>query len=149
MRDITIRPAVPADYERLTQVWIEGQTPFDDENGAAPVGLHDELRARLPREIASGDWSVFAAESDGVIGGLLAINLRDGTLNQLFVAKALRSSGIGKAMMDVAKTRMPDGFWLRTHTRNVKGHRFYEREGLIASTRTPGRHVPAIASGIR
>ena len=128
MSGITIRPAAEADYDALARIWFQGQTPFD--GGETPPGLHAELRARLPREAAGGDWSIFAAEHDGCVAGLLAIVVSEGVLRQLFIDEALRSRGIGKALLDYAKQQMPGGFWLRTHSLNVRGHRFYEREGL-------------------
>ena len=128
MSDITIRPAAPADYDALARIWFQGQTPFD--GGETPPGLHTELRARLPREAAVGGWTIFAAENRGQVAGLLAIIVSEGVLRQLFIDEALRSRGIGKALLDFAKQRMLDGFWLRTHSLNVRGHRFYEREGL-------------------
>ncbi|HXC54289.1 MAG TPA: GNAT family N-acetyltransferase [Rhizomicrobium sp.] len=142
MNGITIRPARAADYDRLTQVWIEGRVPLTGESDAVPPGLLDELRARIPREVASGGWSLFAGERDGRIVGMLAIILAERQLDQIFVAKAARSQGTGKALLDFAKTRMPDGFWLRTHTRNVPGHKFYEREGLIHRRDAPHPRHP-------
>jgi GNAT superfamily N-acetyltransferase len=123
-----IRPAREADHAALARVWFEGSAPFD--GGTAPPGLYDELRARIPREIATGGWSVFAAELDGRVVGLLAVHPGDGVLTELFVAADQRSRGIGKALLDHAKGLMPEGFWLRTHARNVRAHKFYEREGL-------------------
>ena len=128
MSDIVIRPAGDADYDALARIWFQGQTPFD--GGETPPGLHAELRARLPREAAIGDWTIFAAENEGQAAGLLAIIASEGVLRQLFIDETLRSRGIGKALLDFAKERMPDGFWLRTHSLNVRGHHFYEREGL-------------------
>jgi putative acetyltransferase len=128
MSGITIRPAFEADYDALARIWVQGQTPFD--GSAAPPELYDELRARLPREAAGGDWTIFAAEYDGRVAGLLAMIVSEGVLRQLFIDETLRSRGIGKALLDFAKQQMPRGFWLRTHALNVRGHRFYEREGL-------------------
>lgn len=122
---ITIRPAREEDYDRLTQVWIEGWASPTEE---AARKLRDELRARLPREVGASGWKVFAAERDGQIDGLLTFDGK--ALNQLFVAETARSHGIGKQMLDFAKMQMPDGFWLRTHVTNMRGHAFYERESL-------------------
>lgn len=128
MTDITIRHAAPADYDALARIWFQGHAPFD--GGETPPGLHAELRARLPLEAADRGWTIFAAEYEGRVAGLLAIIVSRGVLRQLFIDEALRSHGIGKALLDFAKQQMPDGFWLRTHSLNVRGHRFYEREGL-------------------
>jgi putative acetyltransferase len=128
MNGVTIRPAVEADYDALARIWFQGQVPFD--GGETPPGLHAELRARLPREAAGDRWAIFAAKYQDRVVGLLAMIVSEGVLRQLFIDERLRSRGIGKALLDFAKHRMPGGFWLRTHSLNVRGHRFYEREGL-------------------
>ena len=142
MSGIVIRPAVAADYDALARIWFQGQTPFD--GGETPPGLLSELRARLPREAADGAWSIFAAEFDGRVAGLLAIIASEGVLRQLFIDEALRSHGIGKALLDFAKQQMPDGFWLRTHSLNLRGHRFYEREGLAHLRTEPHPQHPEV-----
>ena len=86
--------------------------------------------ARGCREVADNGWAVFAAEQDGRVAGLLAIIVSEGVLRQLFIDETLRSRGIGKALLDFAKAQMRGGVWLRTHSLNVRGHKFYEREGL-------------------
>ena len=128
MSGVTIRPAGETYYDALAHIWFQGQTPFD--GGETPPGLHAELRARLPREVADNGWAVFAAEQDGRVAGLLAIIVSEGVLRQLFIDETLRSRGIGKALLDFAKAQMRGGFWLRTHSLNARGHKFYEREGL-------------------
>jgi GNAT superfamily N-acetyltransferase len=140
MSEIEIRPAQEADYIRLADIWLQGQTPFD--GGVMPPGLHAELQARLPREVAQNGWTVFAAAFDGRIAGFLALDTANGVLRQLFIDENLRSRGIGKALLDFAKREMPAGFWLRTHSLNVRGHRFYEREGLMHLRDEPHPRFP-------
>ena len=142
MSRVTIRPAVEADYDALARIWFQGQVPFDGSQ--TPPDLHAELRARLPHEAAGGGWTIFAAEHEGRVAGLLAMIISDGVLRQLFIDETLRSRGIGKALLDFAKQRMPDGFWLRTHALNVRGHRFYEREGLTHLRTEPHPQHPEV-----
>jgi GNAT superfamily N-acetyltransferase len=140
MSAVVIRPARHDDHATLAQVWFQGSGPID--GGTPPPGLYDELLRRIPREIATGGWSVFAAEQQDRVVGLLAVHLTDSVLTELFVAEDRRSRGIGKAMLDHAKALMPGGFWLRTHTRNIRAHRFYEREGLVHSRTEPHPRHP-------
>ncbi|HEX4302639.1 MAG TPA: GNAT family N-acetyltransferase [Rhizomicrobium sp.] len=138
-----IRAAREADYDALARIWWQGSGSFDGAP-ATPEFL-DELRARLPREVAANGWHVFAAEIDGGVAGLLAIEPRDGVLTELFVDETLRSRGIGKALLDFAKREMPAGFWLRTHSRNLRGQAFYRREGLAHLRDEPHpRHPEAL-----
>jgi GNAT superfamily N-acetyltransferase len=139
---ITIRPAQESDYDVLARIWWQGQTPFDGT--PTPPELYDTLRARLPQEVADNDWRVFAAEADGRVAGLLALSLREASLRQIFIDETMRSRGIGKALLDFTKTQMPDGFWLRTHALNARGHQFYEREGLTHLRTEPHPQHPEV-----
>lgn len=143
MSDIVIRPAQAKDHATLGHIWRQGQA--DPETGAIatqPSAL--TLSQRLAREVAENGWEVFAAEADGRIAGLLALSPRERSLRELFIEETLRSHGIGKALLDFTKARMTDGFWLRTHARNVKAHRFYEREGLRLDRIEPHPEHPEI-----
>jgi GNAT superfamily N-acetyltransferase len=138
--DVVVRPAHKRDHATLAQIWFQGSAPLD--GSTTPPSLYDELLRRIPREIETGGWNVFAAEQDGLIVGLLAVHRAEQTVTELFVAADRRSRGIGKAMLDHAKGLMPDGFWLRTHTRNVRAHKFYEREGLVHCRTEPHPRHP-------
>jgi GNAT superfamily N-acetyltransferase len=141
MSDVRIRAAGVEDHATLAGIWFEGSTPYD--GGVPPPSLYDELLRRIPREIETGGWNVFAAEQEGAgVVGLLAVHLAEQTVTELFVAADRRSRGIGKAMLDHANALMPDGFWLRTHTRNVRAHWFYEREGLVHRRTEPHPRHP-------
>lgn len=140
---VIIRPACEADYDSLTGIWVQGWHMTDPAAPNPPDDLFEQLRARIPREIETGEWSLFAAEEDGRIAGMLAT--KPGHLDQLYVAEDRRSHGIGQQLLDFAKAEMPTGFWLRTHVLNTGGHKFYEREGLThARTEPHPRHPETI-----
>lgn len=133
---VTIRAAAEKDHGRVAQIWFDGAQDASGGHAPAPE-LRDVLRARVPREIASGRWTLFVAENDGAVIGMLALSLGEKQLDQIFVAGAARSAGVGKALLDRAKAAMPDGFWLRTHDGNGRAHAFYEREGLRLARTVP------------
>ncbi len=82
---------------------------------------------------------------DGKVAGLLAYDLVERCLTELFVARGKRSRGIGKALLDHAKETMPCGFWLRTRIENTRAQRFYERERLKHTHDAPHpRHPEAM-----
>lgn len=127
--DVVIRSAREADHATLGHIWRQGQA--DPDTGVIAVEPSAQaLTARIAYEIAENGWEVFACEAQGRVTGLLALSPREVSLREIYVDEAHRSQGIGKALLDFAKSRMRQGFWLRTHIRNVKAHRFYEREGL-------------------
>ncbi len=139
---IRVRPAREDDYNALAQVWFEGWVLPEAGVVEPPPGILSELRERLGHEAG---WSLFAAEDDDRIVGILGISRVEGVLNQLFVATTRRSEGIGKAMLGFAKQEMADGFWLRTRIENVQAQRFYEREGMLHTHDSPHpRHPEAM-----
>lgn len=85
------------------------------------------MRERIPDELASG-WSVYVADhGDGSLAGFLALKPDIGRLDQIFVAPAAQRQGVGLALLDFAKQKMPKGIWLRTAVENIAACRFYER----------------------
>jgi ribosomal protein S18 acetylase RimI-like enzyme len=134
---IQVRPAREPDYDALAQIWAQGWILPEAGITEVPPGREAELRARLPRAVEAGGSTLFAAEDDTAVVGLLAITREDRVLNQLFVEQTRRSRGIGKAMLDHARQEMPEGFWLRTRVENVRARRFYEREGMVLTHVAP------------
>tara|TARA_R110002020_G_scaffold114612_1_gene263768 strand:- start:137 stop:487 length:351 start_codon:yes stop_codon:yes gene_type:complete len=94
------------------------------------------LRKRVDEEFDSG-WQVTVVDTDGDVVGFLAIRPKDKVLSELFLSPGLLGRGLGKALLDHAKSAMPGGFTLFTTSRNQKARRFYEREGLIALREEP------------
>jgi GNAT superfamily N-acetyltransferase len=120
--EIEIRPYKETDSDAVTAIWLSG---WQSTGVDAPVSLV-ELRERWPQELAKG-WTVHVAFVGSEIVGF--IGYKSGTLEQLFVAPAHQSKGIGKRLLDFAKGQMPDGFQLRTALR-TRAPAFYDREGL-------------------
>ena len=128
MTEIAIRPYREADRAELARVWY--QSALSSWSGEVPPNLRDELFERLPRELEGG-WSVYAATEGSRIVGMMALELGEKEIRQLFVDPPFQNRGIGKALVDFAKARMPDGFWLTTSAENRNARKFYEREGLL------------------
>jgi putative acetyltransferase len=71
---------------------------------------------------------------------IVAFVLFDGNeIADLFVAPAVQNQGIGKQLLDFAKTKHPNGLWLTTLAQNAEARRFYEREGLTLRQTRVGR----------
>jgi ribosomal protein S18 acetylase RimI-like enzyme len=58
--------------------------------------------------------------------------LGEGELLHLYLDPESTGRGIGTHLLDLAKTRRPDGFTLWTFQQNDGARRFYERHGLRA-----------------
>ena len=125
---IAFRPYRESDRVDVARLWFESSlTSIPDE--PTPDGWDKVLFDRIPSELAAG-WTLLLATEDEKIVGMLAYFRDKEHLHQLFVDPVCQSRGVGKALLDKAKTGMPGGFWLHTMVRNTRAKRFYEREGL-------------------
>ena len=62
---------------------------------------------------------------------MLAFRLRDGYLDQLFIAPEYQSKGLGKRLLGFTREHLPDEIWLRCVRENERAWRWYEREGFV------------------
>jgi ribosomal protein S18 acetylase RimI-like enzyme len=76
------------------------------------------------------DWSAFLAWECETLVGLLALKPAAGCLDQLFILPEAQGRGVGLALLDFAKERLPGGMWLGTAAENTGARRFYERHGF-------------------
>jgi ribosomal protein S18 acetylase RimI-like enzyme len=98
-----------------------------------PGGLHDETPAEMAAAMAaglSGGWEAYLAWEGEMIVAFMAMKPDERHLDQLFVDPSRQGQGFGAELLDFAKSRMPQGFWLRTATANTGACRFYDRCGL-------------------
>ena len=122
-----VRAATPADYPVLAALWFESwmSVGIANETDLDRAGV----RERFFRE-AEDRWSLYTAEQDGCVVGLLALVPADSRIDQIFVDPAFKGTGIGPGLLDFAKRAMPAGIVLTTHERNHRARAFYEREGF-------------------
>lgn len=143
---VNLRPADARDVDGIARVWRASIAAAD---GAAPeTRPHAYFRDRVAAERDAG-WRFTVAERDGRIVGFSSVHLADSVLGTLFIAPDAQRAGIGLALLNRAKTEMPDGFILRTWTTNRLGRAFYEREGfrLLAEGLHPLRDMPLCIYG--
>lgn len=124
---IKLRPFASNDEAALATLWFESWASVGLER---PVVTLAELAARVPQELG-GRWEVTVAKSDGRLLGFLALAVSEQRLDQLFVAPDAQGLGLGRALFEVARQRMPEGFWLSTQPENHKARAFYERAGMV------------------
>jgi len=126
---VTIRPYRDQDLEATARLWLASWR----STGLAVALRSTEselfaLNERIPRELAAG-WAAYLAWTDDKPVGFLALNPASGRLDQLFVLPEAQGRGIGRALLDFAKRRLPEGLSLRTAVENFRACAFYEREG--------------------
>ncbi len=64
--------------------------------------------------------------------------MTDTWLDDLYVLPGHAGHGIGSMLLDVVKTRRPDGFALWVFEVNTPARAFYARHGLVEVERTDG-----------
>ena len=70
--------------------------------------------------------------------GFLGLDEAEGFITSLFIDRAARGRGVGKRLLDEAKTARPQGLSLWTFVANRGALRFYAREGFVEAERTAG-----------
>ena len=125
---IIIRSARPEEYDEVARVWMNSWVSTGLEQ--ASNFLLANLRARVRHEIEKG-WSLFVAEDRGVLAAMLALNLPENYLDQLFVAPGYQGKDLGRRLLAFTRQQLPDEIWLRCVRENEKAWRWYEREGFV------------------
>lgn len=133
---MTIRLATPQDKSQVLALFDEFSDMFHTEDKPSEVGgtIYDEIMNRP-------DTMIFVAESDNQLQGLVTFyllpNIRHGWhrghIEDCFVTKAARGSGVGSQLFDYIKD------YCRKHTIKVikldsgneltAAHQFYEKNG--------------------
>jgi GNAT superfamily N-acetyltransferase len=131
---IEIRPYRDADRGATALLWMASwrSTGLSVALEPAEGELYALSYERIAHELAAG-WVVHLAWDDARLVGFLALKPQVGCLDQIFVLPDAQGRGIGRALLDFAKARLPNGIWLRTAAANTRACRFYERNGF-----TPG-----------
>ena len=124
----TIRPARTDEYDEVARVWMDSWASTGLE--AASNILLARLRARIPLEVENG-WSLFVADDAGTLAAMLALDLPDRYLDQLFVAPEYQGQNLGRSLLAFTRRHLPDEIWLRCVRENEKAWRWYEREGFV------------------
>ena len=126
MLSVILRPFTPGDEASLVEVWFTSWLSVGIDH---PKVTREFLANRLPRDLAQR-WDVTIAEFNGAVVGFLALVVSERRLDQLFIAPDAQGKGIGHRLFELAKQKMPDGFWLSTQPDNARARAFYERAGM-------------------
>ena len=117
-----IRKFEARDLAAVMQIWLHGNL---DAHAFIPASFweaHFEMvRDRLPQAELYVHENEAPRQIDGFIG------LTENHIEGIFVAKAARSKGIGKALLEYAKSRKPC-LTLSVYQKNERALAFYRRE---------------------
>ncbi|MDQ4054598.1 MAG: GNAT family N-acetyltransferase [Actinomycetota bacterium] len=132
--ELTLRPATPDDATAMADIHVDAR---EANLGSMPPMVHSRATTHSwMADRLAGSSEGWVAEKDGRIVGYLVLS--QDWLDDLYLAPDVYGSGIGSALLDVAKSRRPDGFLLWVFESNAGARRFYRRHGLVELERTDG-----------
>ena len=129
MRNYLIRPYKSIDFEAVTTLWRRArEVAFPDFQRRK--GHPFEEDQEYFREVILINNDVWVAEIEGEAAAFMAI--AGDFIDQLYVAPQYQRRGIGKALLEFARTLAPEHLWLYTLQINTNGRAFYEKNGFRA-----------------
>lgn len=123
-----IRKLQKSDINRVAEIWLDTNLKAHDFISEQYWrGNFDMVKEMFPQA------EVYVYESDGKVQGFIGL---DGEyIKGIFVSDEMQSQGIGKALLDHAKSRKSE-LQLNVYRKNTRAIRFYQREGF--SVRSEG-----------
>lgn len=137
-----IRPARHEDFEEITNVWEASVTATHDFLSRDDIA---DLREKIRHEYLPLVHLMVHTDRPGAIQGFIGV--ADQKIEMLFIAPALRGSGIGRALLEFAVSDM-SAILVDVNEQNPGAIRFYERMGFRVCGRSPldaqGRPFPLL-----
>ena len=123
-----IRKFETRDLDTVMQIWLHGNLNAHAFIAASFWRGHFEIvRDMLPQAELYVHEDKDTRQIDGFIG------LTESHIEGVFVAKSARSKGIGKALLDYAKSRKPS-LTLSVYQKNQRALAFYRREQFVVQS---------------
>lgn len=123
-----IRKFETQDLDTVMQIWLHGNL---DAHVFIPAsfwrGHFEIVRDMLPQAELYVHENEATRQIDGFIG------LTENHIEGIFVAKAARSKGIGRALLEYAKSRKPR-LTLSVYQKNERALAFYRREQFVVQS---------------
>jgi ribosomal protein S18 acetylase RimI-like enzyme len=132
MNELRIRTAGPGDADAVADVFIAS---FGTLTFLPRLHTDEETRDFITNTVLP-EQEVLVADLGGRVAGFVAMS--EGMIEHLYVHPDLQRRGIGSALLERAKERMPGGFQLWVFQANGPARRFYERHGLRVVRLTDG-----------
>jgi len=127
LRDLLIRPYQSDDFEAVTSLWRRAREQALPEFQRTKGHTFEEDRVYF-HDVILVNNDVWVAAVGGEAAAFMAIS--GDLIDQLYVDPAHQRSGLGKALLDHAKSLSPDRLWLFTLQINTVARAFYEKNGF-------------------
>ena len=122
-----IRKLRPTELSNVMQIWLEANL---EAHQFISAQYWHEIAEQVRKLLAAAEIYVYENEEDHKLAGF--IGLFNNHIAGLFVHRAHRSSGVGKALIDYVK--MSKAYLvLNVYRQNEQAYRFYRREGFKLS----------------
>jgi len=144
---IVIRDATPTDRPALFDVWLRSVRATHSFLSESDV----ELLAPLVRDYLASDATEFrvACDGSGAPIGFMGLSRTADEVESMFLAPERLRRGIGRALLDDARSRRPGVAWtVSVNEANDAARRFYEAVGFVVTGRSErdaaGRPFPLL-----
>jgi len=125
--DVSLRPYDAKDEGAAVALWLRSwQAAYPQIDFAQRL---DWWRNRWRNELTKSA-DIVIAEAGGEMIGFVTVDPQTCYLDQIVVAPEHWASGVGKALIAVAKQLSPTGLELHVNTDNARAIRFYEKLGF-------------------
>jgi chorismate mutase/GNAT superfamily N-acetyltransferase len=143
--DLLLRPGTRADLAAVGDLHLRARAaaiPAMPPVAGTPEALHAWVQAW---DLASSE--LWVAESGGRLRGYLLIE--GDWLHSLYVDPGSQGTGVGSALLDLAKGVRPDGFCLWVFASNEPARAFYRHRGVLELEGTDGSGTMERAPDVR
>ena len=120
-----IRKFENLDLDAVIQIWLQANL---DAHAFIPASFWEAHFEMVRDMLPQAELYVHEGEDTWQIDGF--IGLTENHIEGIFVAKAARSKGIGKALLEYAKSRKPR-LTLGVYQKNERALAFYQREQFV------------------
>ena len=124
---VSLRPYDAKDEDAAVALWLRSwQAAYPEMDFAERL---DWWRKRWRNELTKSA-DVVMAEAGGEVIGFVTVDPQTRYLDQIVVAPEHWASGVGSALIAVAKALSPTGLELDVNTDNARALRFYDKQGF-------------------
>ena len=123
-----IRKFENLDLDAVMQIWLQANL---DAHAFIPASFWEAHFEMVRDLLPQAELYVHENEAPRQIDGF--IGLTENHIEGIFVAKAARSKGVGKSLLDYVKSRKPC-LTLRVYQKNERALAFYRREKFVVQS---------------
>jgi len=127
VRNLLIRPYQTDDFEAVTSLWRRAREQAFPDFQRRKGHPFEEDQAYF-RDVILVNNDIWVAEVDGETVAFMAI--AGDFIDQLYVDPQYQRQGLGKALVEHARSLSPEHLWLYTLQINTHGRAFYEKNGF-------------------